>query len=44
MITRLALVILPLMLVPGAASQVRPQPGIGDARMQTVDYRRDQVV
>lgn len=44
MISRLALVMLPLMLVSGAASQVRPQPGIGDARMQTVDYRRDQVV
>lgn len=29
---------------PVAAAQVRPQPGIGDARMQTVDYRRDQVV
>lgn len=44
MIERLALVILPLMLVSGAESQVRPQPGVGDARMQTVDYRRDQVV
>ena len=28
----------------GATAQVRPQPGYGDARMQTVDYRRDQVV
>lgn len=27
-----------------AQAQVRPQPGPGDARMQTVDYRRDQVV
>lgn len=44
MMRRLALVILPLMLMPEAASQVRPQPGVGDARMQTVDYRRDQVV
>lgn len=28
----------------GTAAQVRPQPGYGDARIQTVDYRRDQVV
>jgi type IV secretion system protein VirB9 len=26
------------------AAQVRPQPGIGDPRMRTVDYRRNQVV
>lgn len=34
-----------LLLGPAAAqAQVRPQPGPGDARMQTVDYQRDQVV
>lgn len=27
-----------------ATAQVRPQPGTGDARLQSVDYRRDQVV
>lgn len=44
MMFRIALVALTLMPMSGAGSQVRPQPGIGDARMQTVDYRRDQVV
>jgi type IV secretion system protein VirB9 len=27
-----------------AAAQVKPQPGPGDARLQTIDYRDDQVV
>jgi type IV secretion system protein VirB9 len=44
MIARFALALLPLLLGPSAVGQVRPQPGQGDARMQTVDYRRDQVV
>ena len=39
-----ALAILLALLGTGAAAQVRPQPGYGDARMQSVDYRRDQVV
>src|SRR3546814_17358324 len=33
-----------LLAAPGAVAQVRPQPGYGDARMQTIDYRRNQVV
>jgi type IV secretion system protein VirB9 len=41
---RFALAAFLLLAVPGAAAQVRPQPGNGDARMQTIDYRRDQVV
>lgn len=44
MIARIAFVLLSLLLGPCAAAQARPQPGQGDARMQTVDYRRDQVV
>lgn len=39
-----ALAILLVLSAPAAAAQVRPQPGDGDARMQTVDYRRNQVV
>lgn len=39
-----ALAILLALLGTGAEAQVRPQPGYGDARMQTIDYRRDQVV
>src|SRR3546814_3296997 len=31
-----------LLAAPGAVAQVRPQPGYGDARMQTIDYRRNQ--
>lgn len=44
MTSRLALGL--LLALPGASAdaQVRPQPGYGDARMQTIDYRRDQVV
>lgn len=41
---RLALTALLLFAAPGAVAQVRPQPGYGDARMQTVDYHRNQVV
>jgi type IV secretion system protein VirB9 len=41
---RRTLAILLALLGPSAAAQVRPQPGYGDARMQTIDYRRDQVV
>lgn len=34
-----------LLLVPVAApAQVRPQPGIGDPHIQSVDYRPDQVI
>lgn len=44
MIGRHSLAILLALLGTGAAAQVRPQPGYGDARMQTIDYRRDQVV
>lgn len=44
MIGRSSLAILLALLGTGAEAQVRPQPGYGDARMQTVDYRRDQVV
>lgn len=33
-----------LCIANGAVAQVRPQPGMGDARIQTVQYRRDQVV
>jgi type IV secretion system protein VirB9 len=32
------------LIASGAAAQVRPQPSGGDPRMQTIDYRRDQVV
>lgn len=39
-----ALAILLALSGTGAGAQVRPQPGYGDARMQTIDYRRDQVV
>jgi type IV secretion system protein VirB9 len=41
---RFALAAFLVLAAPGAAAQVRPQPGYGDARMQTIDYRRDQVV
>lgn len=41
---RIAFAILLTLAGAGARAQVRPQPGYGDARMQTVDYRRDQVV
>lgn len=41
---RLALIALFLLAAPGGGAQVRPQPGYGDARMQTVDYHRNQVV
>jgi type IV secretion system protein VirB9 len=44
MTSRLALGLLLALSGAGAAAQVRPQPGYGDARMQTIDYRRDQVV
>jgi type IV secretion system protein VirB9 len=44
MSVRLALLAVALATGAGASAQVRPQPGIGDARMQTVEYRRDQVV
>jgi type IV secretion system protein VirB9 len=44
MTARLALAILLALSGAGASAQVRPQPGYGDARMQTIDYRRDQVV
>jgi type IV secretion system protein VirB9 len=33
-----------VLLAATAEAQVRPQPSGGDQRMQTVDYRRDQVV
>jgi type IV secretion system protein VirB9 len=39
-----ALAILLALSATAAAAQVRPQPGYGDARMQTVDYQRNQVV
>ncbi len=39
-----ALAILLALSATVAAAQVRPQPGYGDARMQTVDYQRNQVV
>ncbi|WP_338426910.1 TrbG/VirB9 family P-type conjugative transfer protein [Sphingopyxis kveilinensis] len=44
MTARLALAALLLLTAPDAAARASPQPGYGDARMQTVDYRRDQVV
>lgn len=44
MIGRLVLCTAMLLSGVGADAQVRPYPGPGDARMQTVDYRRDQVV
>jgi type IV secretion system protein VirB9 len=44
MTARLTLAILLALSGAGAAAQVRPQPGYGDARIQTIDYRRDQVV
>ena len=31
-------------LVPGASAQVRPKPGTGDPRIQSVDFAPDQVV
>lgn len=43
MIARASALLLALLPIVSAA-QVRPYPGAGDARMQTVDYRRDQVV
>jgi len=44
MMGRAALAILLALTGSAAAAQVRPQPGYGDARMQTIDYARDQVV
>lgn len=41
---RLTLAAVLLLTTGVAAAQVRPQPGDGDERMQTVRYRRDQVV
>src|SRR3546814_13070193 len=43
MIARALAILLALSAAP-AVAQVRPQPGTGDARMQTVDYQRNQVV
>lgn len=43
MIKRAPLLLLAL-IASAAAAQVRPQPSGGDPRMQTIDYRRDQVV
>lgn len=40
---RVPLLLLAL-IASAAAAQVRPQPSGGDPRMQTIDYRRDQVV
>jgi type IV secretion system protein VirB9 len=42
--TRALALLLLLPSGPAALAQVRPQPGTGDMRIQTVDYRRDQVV
>jgi type IV secretion system protein VirB9 len=39
-----ALALLAAMFAMPAAAQVRPQPGAGDRRLQTVDYAADQVV
>lgn len=39
-----ALAILLALSATAATAQVRPQPGTGDARMQTIDYQRNQVV
>jgi len=36
--------ILVVLATSAATAQVRPQPGIGDPRIQTVEYRPDQVV
>lgn len=44
MTSRLTLGALLALLSASASAQIRPQPGYGDARMQTIDYRRDQVV
>lgn len=44
MMARFALVVLLTLPGVGASAQIRPQPGYGDARMQTIDYRREQVV
>jgi type IV secretion system protein VirB9 len=44
MTSRLALGLLLALVAADANAQIRPQPGYGDARMQTIDYRRDQVV
>src|SRR3546814_16250221 len=43
MIARALAILLALSAAP-AVAQVRPQPGTGDARMQTVDYQSNQVV
>ena len=40
---RLALALALTLAAAPAASQVRPQPGAGDRRLQTVDYAADQV-
>lgn len=37
-------ILLTAMIAGSAIGQVRPQPGTGDPRIQTVEYRRDQVV
>lgn len=42
--TKRAPLLLLALLASMAGAQVRPQPSGGDPRMQTVDYRRDQVV
>lgn len=44
MMARLALGLLLALSGMRADAQIRPQPGYGDVRMQTIDYRRDQVV
>lgn len=44
MTARFALAVLVALFGANASAQIRPQPGYGDARMQMIDYRRDQVV
>ena len=44
MTSRLAPVVLLALFGANASAQIRPQPGYGDARMQMIDYRREQVV
>ena len=41
---RLAVLVLALLAAGPATGQVRPQPGAGDPRLQTVEFRPDQVV
>ncbi|HZF95144.1 MAG TPA: TrbG/VirB9 family P-type conjugative transfer protein, partial [Allosphingosinicella sp.] len=41
---RLALALVLAFAALPAAAQVRPQPGAGDRRLQTIDYAADQVV